>query len=59
MSTKKIECANGKLEITDDYGLYLRITDDVDGKSACISMCPDDMRKIARALEAYAEIHSN
>lgn len=58
MATKKIKCTSGTVEITDEYGLRIRI-EDADGQTHSMNLYPEDMRKIARALDAFAEIYSN
>jgi hypothetical protein len=60
MSAKEIENRFGdRILVTDDYGapLAVRVSGE-DGRHTAISISVDEARKLARTLDAFAEIHS-
>lgn len=56
MASKIIKCFHGAVEVGDDYGLHLA-ADDGENRARVV-LNPEDARKIAKALDAFAEIHS-
>lgn len=53
MPERKIECSYGSIVITDDHGLYLYA--ERDRERVGVSLRPEDARKIAKVLAAFAE----
>ena len=57
MSKKTIKPRYGKIEINDGYGTPMAIS--LDNEERCIAtpITVDEARELARALNAFAEIH--